>query len=99
MGYITNFQLKISGNQLTEEEIKIIKEKTPLEHYSKNLFGEHVKWYCFSEDMKEVSKLIPNRTFTLDGYGEEAGDIWTAYFKNGKSQDAKARIVREKCDL
>lgn len=51
------------------------------------------KWYEHKENLKEFSKKYPNWLFTLSGKGEESGDIWKAYFVNGKMQLAKARIV------
>lgn len=51
------------------------------------------KWYECKEDLKEFSKKYPNWLFTLSGEGEQSGDIWKAYFVNGKVQLAKARIV------
>jgi len=51
------------------------------------------KWYDHEKDMKEISKRHPEVLFTLSGVGEEPGDIWRAYHKNGKVQECRAMIV------
>jgi hypothetical protein len=66
------------------------------QHYIKNsdnsyhipwcqLFEDATKWYDWHTDMTKLSKTFPTVTFTLKGEGEEAGDVWVAYFLNGKS--------------
>ena len=45
------------------------------------------------KDMTALSKKYPGHLFQLDGQGEESGDIWRSFFKGGKSQVSKARIV------
>jgi len=57
-----------------------------------NPFGEPNKWYEWEEDMRKFSLKYPDVLFTLDGEGEENGDIWTAYFRNGKCQIERAVI-------
>jgi hypothetical protein len=47
------------------------------------------KWYTHE------SINFPNVLFTLNGEGEEPGDIWAKYFVNGKVQTAKAQLVFE----
>lgn len=59
---------------------------------------QETKWYDWEKDMREFSKKYPTALFTLSGKGEEAGDIWKAYFINGKAQIAKARIVIDEFD-
>jgi len=34
----------------------------------------------------------------ISGYGEENGDIWRKYFKNGKTHFSKAKIVFDDFD-
>src|ERR1700733_15663509 len=45
---------------------------------------ESCKWYEHETDMIKYSKQYPELTFALKGEGEEAGDVWIKYFKNGK---------------
>ena len=56
-------------------------------------YGEPIKWYEHEDEMKAFSKRFPYVVFTLRGEGEEAGDIWVKYFKNGKMQKVEAKIV------
>lgn len=59
---------------------------------------QEAKWYYWEKDMREFSKKYPSALFTLSGEGGETGDIWKAYFINGKAQIAKARIVIDEFD-
>ena len=57
-----------------------------------------VKWYYSDEEMIELSKQFPETVFYLYGVGEESGDLWYAYYKNGKSQFCPATITYEQYD-
>jgi len=57
-----------------------------------------VKWYDHDEEMLELSKQFPNTVFCLHGEGEESGDLWYCYYKNGKKQYCPAQIVYEEYD-
>jgi hypothetical protein len=54
---------------------------------------EQCKWYEHDKDMIEMSMKFPLVLFKLHGEGEESGDIWDAYYLNGKSQKHKARVM------
>lgn len=56
-------------------------------------FGDSCKWYDHEKDMVEFSKKFPLVIFHLHGEGEKAGDLWDAYFRNGKKQICKAKII------
>ena len=45
--------------------------------------------------MIAYSKTKPNVLFLIDGEGEDSGDIWKQYFKNGKTFKAKAVLMFE----
>ncbi len=60
--------------------------------------GEACKWYEWKEDMIAFSKKFPKVCFKVHGEGEESGDIWDAYFLNGKYQTHKARVLIDECD-
>lgn len=60
--------------------------------------SDEVKWYDHENDMKQFSLDHPDILFTLRGYGEENEDIWIKFFKNGKMQEAKARIEFDSFD-
>lgn len=59
---------------------------------------EPCKWYKSSDDMKTMSSQFKDILFELRGEGEEAGDIWKAYYLNGKEQMCKARVMFDKFD-
>ena len=50
------------------------------------------------DDMKELSLRHPEVVFTLDGQGEESGDVWRMYFKNGKFHKSEVTITYEAFD-
>lgn len=56
------------------------------------LSEEGVKWYTHEGDMLKFSLAYPHTVFKLSGEGEERGDTWVKYFKNGKMQVTKAKI-------
>jgi len=65
--------------------------------YSDNF--DQMKWYGYNKDCIELSLEYPNLLFTLEGEGEESGDIWKAWYRNGKFVEAKAKIVFDEPDL
>lgn len=56
------------------------------------------KWYGHHEEMIELSKQFPETVFCLYGDGEESGDTWYEYYKNGKSQYCPAKITYDEYD-
>lgn len=59
---------------------------------------EHVKWYDYDKDMRELSRVFPSYLFTMSGEGESSDDLWVTYYLNGKAQEVKARITYDKFD-
>jgi len=53
------------------------------------------KWYDHERELREFSKLHPDELFVLEGHGEEQGDDWKKYFRNGLMQKCKGEIVYE----
>jgi hypothetical protein len=94
MGYYTNYELHYdtamedADGQLIDHEGRISK----VADYG-SCFEESIKWYDHEKDMKEYSTHYPDILFTLMGDGEESGDIWCCYFKNGKMQRAETTIA------
>lgn len=62
------------------------------------MYTDEVKWYYHDEEMLELSKQFPETVFYLYGVGEENGDLWYKYYKNGKSQFCPATITYESYD-
>jgi hypothetical protein len=54
--------------------------------------GDAMKWYDWNDDLASISKDYPNLLFSLEGEGEESGDIWKAWARNGKVVVVKAEI-------
>jgi len=90
MGYYTSFELSVlSGDRTTDHEEKIS------EIIDFNPFEENCKWYEYDTDMKSYSQKYPNTVFELFGEGEESGDVWKAYYKDGKMFKTTATLVFE----
>lgn len=99
MGYCTSYELSILGGHY--ELLERIIEKDDDMFYGLDLTGEPVDavtWYPHENDMKAVSKEYPNHVFKLEGYGEDNGDIWVKYFKDGKMQECRAKITFDEYD-
>lgn len=87
MGYYTRYEL-VQPDMSDELEDAI--------HYRDLEYAlideNEAKWYDHESDMRELSRRFPNTLFELHGEGEDSGDIWVKYFKNGKMQSCEARI-------
>lgn len=100
MGYYTGYSLNISG----PGSVHIIYEVRAKYENARYAFDENgeqyatCKWYDHEDDMKAFSRLYPDVLFTLNGIGEDYPDIWVKYFKNGKMQFVKAKIVLDPFD-
>lgn len=92
MGYYTRHELTvINGDNETDYEQEI---SDTTDGYDKHwLWGSETKWYDCQKDMIKYSKKHPDVTFLIDGEGEEIGDIWKAWFKNGKKFYSKVSLV------
>lgn len=60
-----------------------------------DLAEEPRKWYESTEDMAKMTLAFPNILFKMHGEGEEAGDLWDCYYKNGKHQYCPGIITYE----
>ena len=49
--------------------------------------SEQVKWYDEEDDMIEFSKKFPDAEFIIHGEGEEQGDVWEHWYKNGTMKE------------
>lgn len=113
MGYYTSYELTVSPAEKGDEIEEFVDSlpngaygtATSWKDYAMNYEGggdwstnDSVKWYDHQEFMKELSKLYPDVLFSLHGEGEESGDIWKKYFKNGKVQITEAVIQLDDFD-
>lgn len=62
------------------------------------LSEETSKWYSMREDMVKMSLEFKNVLFEICGEGEDTGDLWKAYYYNGKEQWCDAIITFEEFD-
>ena len=58
-------------------------------------YNDSCKWYEHREDMIEFSKKFPNVVFELEGSGENSGDLWKEYYKDGSYQYCPAILTYE----
>lgn len=103
MGYYTRYELGISRtSSIAEYESiwQLIETDNGEYDYIRYavIDGEQCKWYEHEKDMKQFSLKFPHVLFTLHGEGEEAGDLWIDYYKNGKVQHCVAKITYENFD-
>lgn len=97
MGYYTNYKMTVIDKNGTEidSSVEPLFDETVLyqgevsiqDVITQNL--DACKWYDHQKDMLEYSANNPEYLFILDGQGEETGDIWRKFYKNGKSYEWK----------
>lgn len=94
MGYYTYHELAVKGISAEIDHEKEISDSTSYD----DCFDHAIKWYEHEEDMRAYSAWHPDLIFELKGEGEEAGDLWIEYYKNGKMQRCEAQIMYAKFD-
>lgn len=101
MGYYTKYSLEIIPNDY-DANLELLLESESFCEYSPLISfmcgSRESKWYEHDDDMKKLSSKFPDKLFILSGHGEEDGDIWRKYYKNGKVQRVDAEIVFEEFD-
>jgi hypothetical protein len=93
MGYITNYTLE---HDVTAEDWEDVQDQ--FDSFGAGpIFDDGgstcVSWYEHEEDMRHISALCPEFTFTLTGIGETNGDLWKKRFQAGKVEEVRAEIV------
>jgi len=94
MGYYTRYGLTVVDGE--DNLIQEFREECVMANHAVDENGytnDETKWYDHEKELKAFSKKHPSALFLLHGEGEEAGDLWDLYVKNGKSQTCKAEIV------
>lgn len=89
MGYYTGYEISIEGKS-TEEMLELFESSNlidkdiihDLEDSGDELYI-YCKWYDYEDEFIKLSKLIPNNLITIKGAGEESGDVWIHFIKNG----------------
>jgi len=102
MGYYTTFELNMDNgdDQLAEIHAVLLDideatfhldlEVSPSTAYNSEESGS---WRHHEIDMRELSAQFPTVLFQLSGSGEENGDLWEEYYKDGKMQRIDAEIT------
>lgn len=99
MAYYTVFNLTVDpeNNDIIEDfrknpnaEMALTAEGDP---------NEEAKWYNSDEDLINFSLKYPNHLFTLEGVGQENGDMWRLYCQNGKFKRLAVEIKWPDFDL
>lgn len=107
MGYYTDYSLKIEIPGKKNKHDIIINDLDTITEYSWEEVGDKtyspgdsIKWYDHDSDLKTMSKMprYKDAIFTLDGDGEESGDIWRAFYKNGKTYSWQPQMDYPKFD-
>jgi len=94
MGYYTAYSLEvIDGDDSLIPKLREECEDAEWAIDDEGYCEESCKWYSHEEDIRRFSKNNPGVLFKLSGEGEEVGDLWVAYFKDGLMQMCQAEIV------
>ena len=97
MGYYTLHRIRIINEYNTKNNLEKLKEHiqkisgynfylsgSALKDYHNKEFDDGTKWYQCENNMKAVSRYVPDFEIQVRGKGEE-GEIWEMVFKNGLS--------------
>lgn len=99
MGYYTCYELSVMNG--SSELITEFVGESEYASYAMSADGDSVeccKWYNHEDELRAFSLRYPDVVFVLRGEGEDSGDIWIKYIKNGKCQVCKAMIVFDEFD-
>jgi hypothetical protein len=91
MGYYTDYKLEYKGDLDQETLVARLSEVSGY-GWGDDLTLPDVKWYEHDHHMEVISQEYPDILFILNGEGEESGDIWRKYFKNGLAKYDRAEL-------
>lgn len=96
-GYLTHYELSIEPKVAAPALLLC-----PVDGGNRTLAevteGDPYKWYEHEADMRRISAERPGVLFTLDGSGEDAGDVWRKYFWNGLMQEWRPHLQPDPFD-
>ena len=97
MGYFTCHTLTVDGkaDKIIIEDLRYSCEQANFALNSDGSCSEESKWYDADEHLKAFSCKYPEKVFCLHGEGEDPGDVWNTYYKNGKMQHCPAIVMFE----
>ena len=94
MGYYTIHTLAVSDDNI-DDHVSAIEDKSG---YSGLFEGQEVKWYEHEIQMRDYSSENQGVLFMLGGEGEQSGDLWFEYYKDGKMQRCKGKVSYDEFD-
>lgn len=102
--YLTSYYLTVENctDEVKSKLIADFRNKCKEAYNNLTITGDPVDkttWYSAERDLKSFSLQHPSFLFVLEGYGEDDGDIWKMYVKDGKQQFETAKFVFNKCKL
>lgn len=93
MGYYTDFKV-VSNCEDVNRNKKIFDRLLQITGYEFEYdYGDSkctlssAKWYSSDKDMRILSSEFTDVLFTVYGNGEESGDLWVSYYKNGQGTE------------
>ena len=92
MSYYTKYELTIVS------DIDFVHLEDLIQKLGFNPFSSSCQWYEHECDLTQYSMQNQNILFILKGQGEDTEDIWVKYFKNGKKQVCRAKIIYDAFD-
>lgn len=93
MSYQTRYSLEIiEGNPSLIEKLRSENDWAHSMFNNDGKPNDSGSWYSHSDDLCAFSMEHPFAVFKLIGEGEEVGDLWQKYFKDGKMQVCEAII-------
>ena len=97
MVYYTDYSLDLSDNSKMNKVVEVLQELEVIGYTLDDSLEtyEAVKWYSHKKDMQTLASKFPEVLFTLQGKGEDSGDIWKWYFQGDKDHYVKAKFVYE----
>lgn len=98
MGYNTRYHLTYPDTPFDQVDKLDQELEEVCEDYGFVAAGEPCKWYDHEDDLRAFSKSKPGLLLKLKGEGEEAGDLWVKYFRDGLMQECRAKIVYPEMD-
>lgn len=100
MGYYTDYKLTVNDDNTRIREFLEQEADFDTDYLIEAIdeYRESRKWYEHDEDMKKLSIEFPDKLFKLEGEGEESGDVWIAYYKNGMKQYCPGVITFDEFD-
>jgi len=97
MGYYTDFTITTDSNAIiTSLVCTALAEISGYEFEDGNT---NAKWYDHEDHIAQVSKQFPLTLITVDGEGEESGDIWRLYARNGEFEKVEAKVTFAPCSF